>query len=184
MLIIYGFGVAGWFVPEISLITRKKLVSYEATDDIMQLQTMMIVLSETKMDVYKAICWLEKQSTVHKAAIRQCHYAYIADPEAALSKLEYASPSNDFKRLVRKLKSAVYTLSLHDAFSDMVLDKQQSLTIREMLRNEELESRKNSSKLIAVAPAAVALVGTFIGPVLILGVSQMMDTMQSLNGFI
>ena len=184
VLIIYGCGVAGWFVPEMSLSMRKKLVSYEATDDIMQLQTMMIVLSETKMDVYRALCWLEKQSTVHKAPLQYAHYSYIADPEAALDKLEYASPSNDFKRLVRKLKSAVYTLSLHDAFSDMVLDKAQSLTIREMLRNEELESRKNSAKLIAIAPAAIALVGTFIGPVLILGINEMMDTFESLNGFI
>lgn len=184
ILVIYGFGVAGWFVPEMSLSLRKKLVSYEATDDIMQLQTMMIVLSDTKMNVYKAVCWLEKQSTVHKAALRQCHYSYIADPEKALDILENASPSSNFKRLVRKLKSAVYTLSLHDAFSDMIMDKAQSLTIREVLRNEELESRKNSAKLIAIAPAALALVGTFIGPVLILGINEMMDTFESLNGFI
>lgn len=184
VLVVYGAGVVGWFVPEISLMTRKKLVSYEATDDIMQLQTMMIVLSETKMDVYRALIWLEKQSTVHKAPIRKCHYSYIADPEKALDELEHSSPSNDFKRLIRKLKSAVYTLSLHDAFSDMAMDKQQSLTIREMLRNEELEERKNSAKLIAVAPAAVALLGTMMGPVIVLGVSEMMKTMESLNGFI
>ena len=184
LLVCYIAGVVAWFSPEMSLALRKKLVTYEATNDVSQLQTMMIVLSETKMDVYKALCWLEKQSTVHKAAIRLCHYTYIANPMKALDKLEAASPINDFKRILRKLKSSVYTLSLKDAFSDMALDKAQSLTLTEMLRNEELEQRKNSAKLIAVAPAAVSLLGSFIGPVIILGVTEMLDTMSNLNGFV
>lgn len=182
-LVIYGVGVFGWFIPELSLRQRKKLVAYEATNDVSQLQTMMIVLSETKMDVYKAICWLEKQAAVHKAAIRKCHYSYIADPIGALDKLEKASPINDFKRLLRKLKSAVYTLSLKDAFSDMALDKAQSLTLTEMLRGEELELRKNSAKLIAIMPAAIALIGCLVAPILILGITEMIDTLQNLQGF-
>ena len=183
VLISYACGLVGWFSPEIMLGIRKSLVDYEATDDIMQLQTMMIVLSETKYNVFKAIGWLEKQSTVHKAALRQCHYAYSSNPYKALDELQDSTTSADFKRLIRKLKSASFDLSLHDAFSDMVVDKQNSLTIRELLRNEELESRKNSAKLYAIAPAAIALVGSFIGPVLILGVNEMMNTMSSLQGF-
>lgn len=182
-VVAYLVGVLGWHVPEIGLSTRRKMVAYEATNDVSQLQTMMIVLSETKMDVYKSICWLEKQAAVHKAAIRKCHYSYIADPMAALEKLEKISPINDFKRLVRKLKSSVYTLSLHDAFSDMALDKAQTLTLTELLRGEELELRKNSAKLIAIAPAAIALIGCLVAPILILGVSEMVDTLNSLQGF-
>jgi hypothetical protein len=182
-LVCYAVALVCWRIPEFTLMARKKLVQYEATNDVSQLQTMMIVLSETKMDVYKALCWLEKQAAVHKAAIRRCHYSYIADPIAALDKLEKASPINDFKRLLRKLKSSVYTLSLHDAFSDMALDKAQTLTITEMLRGEELEQRKNSAKLIAVAPAAIALIGCFVAPVMILGITEMVDTLQNLNSF-
>lgn len=182
-IVMYAAGWFGWFIPELSLSQRKKLVAYEATNDVSQLQTMMIVLSETKMDVYKALCWLEKQAAVHKAAIRKCHYSYIADPMTALDRLERSSPINDFKRLLRKLKSAVYTLSLKDAFSDMALDKAQSLTLTEMLRGEELELRKNSAKLIAIAPAAIALIGCLVAPILILGITEMMDTLTSLNGF-
>lgn len=182
-LVAYVVAIICWHIPEFSLNMRKKLVQYEATNDVSQLQTMMIVLSETKMDVYKAICWLEKQAAVHKAAIRRCHYSYIANPMEALDRLERTSPINDFKRLVRKLKSSVYTLSLHDAFSDMALDKAQTLTITEMLRGEELEQRKNSAKLIAIMPAALALVGCFVAPVLILGVTEMVDTLANLSNF-
>ena len=182
-LVAYIAALVAWRVPEFSLKQRKKLVEFEAQNDVSQLQTMMIVLSETKMDVYKAICWLEKQAAVHKAAIRKCHYSYIADPIAALDELEMKSPINDFKRMTRKLKSAVYTLSLNDAFSDMKLDKSQSLAIREMLRNEELEERKNSAKLVAIVPAAIALIGCMVAPILILGVTEITDTLSNLQGF-
>lgn len=182
-LVAYVAALVAWRIPEFSLKQRKKLVEFEAQNDVSQLQTMMIVLSETKMDVYKAICWLEKQAAVHKAAIRKCHYSYIADPIAALNELEMKSPINDFKRMTRKLKSAVYTLSLNDAFSDMKLDKSQSLTIREMLRNEELEERKNSAKLVAIVPAAIALIGCMVAPILILGVTEITDTLSNLQGF-
>lgn len=182
-LVAYIVALIAWRVPEFSLSQRKKLVEFEAQNDVSQLQTMMIVLSETKMDVYKAICWLEKQAAVHKAAIRQCHYSYIADPMRALNELEMKSPINDFKRLIRKLKSAVYTLSLNEAFSDMKLDKSQSLAIREMLRNEELEERKNSAKMVAIVPAAIALIGCMVAPILILGITEITDTLSNLNGF-
>lgn len=180
-LVMYAGGIVGWFFPNILLTTRKGMVKYEAGVDVSQLQTVMIVLSETKMDVYRVLCWLQEQATVHNAIMRLCRCRYIMDPETALDGLEDASPENDFKRMIRQMKSAIYNLSLSDAFSGLKLDKQQSMAINEMLRQEEIEQRKNSAKLIAIAPAAIALVGSFVGPVLILGITQMTDTLAQLG---
>ena len=179
--LIYLCGVAGWFLPNLSLMTRKNMVKYEAGVDVSQLQTVMIVLSETKMDVYRVLVWLQEQATVHNAVLRLCRCRYIHDPDEALDKLEDATSENDFKRMIRQLKSAVYNLSLEDAFSGLKLDKQQSMAITEMLREEEIEQRKNSAKLIAIAPAALALLGSFVGPVIILAVTQLTDTLSQLN---
>lgn len=181
-LVMFAVGAIGWFIPEISLSIRKKLVAYESSVDVSQLQTLMIVLSETKMDGYKVICWLQKQATIHDGVLRLARCRYIAEPEKCLEELENATPEHDFKRMIRQLKSAVYSLSLKEAFSGLKLDKQQSLAINEMLRSEEIEQRKNSAKLIAIAPAAVALVGALLGPVLILGITQMTDTLSQLGG--
>ena len=180
-LIIFACGVVGWFLPNIQLSTRKNMVKYEAGVDVSQLQTVMIVLAETKMDVYRVICWLQEQSTIHNATLRLCRCRYIQDPEMALDALEDSTSENDFKRMIRQLKAAVYNLSLADAFSGLKLDKQQSMAINEMLRTEEIEQRKNSAKLIAIAPAGLALIGSFVGPVLILGITQMTDTLAQLG---
>lgn len=180
-LVVYAGGIVGWFLPNMMLRSRKGMVKYEAGVDVSQLQTVMIVLAETKMDIYRVLCWLQEQSTVHNAILRLCRCRYIADPESALDGLEDSSPENDFKRMIRQMKSAVYNLSLKDAFSGLKLDKQQSMAINEMLRQEEIEQRKNSAKLIAIAPAGIALIGSFVGPVLILGITQMTDTLAQLG---
>lgn len=180
LLVAYGCGVVGWFLPEITLKIRRKLVIYEATDDVMQLQTIMIVLSETTMNTFDAIKWLEAQSSIHKGILRLCHYSYMADPLKALRKLESKITNTDLKRIVRKLQSSVYNLSMHDAFSDMLMDKNQSLATRELLRNDELEQRKNSAKMVAMVPSVLAMIGCFMGPFMILGARNLSDTFSRL----
>jgi hypothetical protein len=177
-LIAYAAALVAWRIPEISLKLRKKLVEYEATEDILQMQTMMIVLSNTKMDVLRALYWLEKQSTIHSAPLLYAYHEYTSDPEGALDRLAASSANLDFKRLVHKLKSAVYTLSLHDSFADVFLDKQQSLAMREMLQGEALESKKNWAKMIAIVPPAISLIGFFILPILILGIQELTDSLS------
>jgi hypothetical protein len=180
-LVMYAGGIVGWFIPNFLLNSRKNMVKYEASVDVSQLQTVMIVLSETKMEVYRVLVWLQEQATVHNAILRLCRCRFIMNPENALDQMEEGSPENDFKRMIRQMKSAVYNLSLRDAFSGLKLDKQQSMAISEMLRTEEIEQRKNSAKLIAIAPAGIALIGSFVGPVLILGITQMTDTLAALG---
>ena len=181
VLIAYVGAMVAWRIPEISLMLRKKLVAYEATEDILQMQTMMIVLSNTKMDVLHALYWLERQATIHAAPLRYAYHEFTSDPEGALDRLAASSANLDFKRLVHKLKSAVYTLSIHDSFADVFLDKQQSLSMREMLQEETIESKKNWAKMIAVVPVAISCVGFFILPILILGIQELTDSLASFS---
>jgi hypothetical protein len=173
--------VVGWFVPEISLKLRKKLVKFEETEDVMQLQTMMIALSTTKVDAMQALYWLERQSTIHKAPFWYAYHEYTSDPEGALDRLRYSVHSIDLKRLISKLESTVYRLSMSEAFSDMALNKDQSLRLREMNQDAELQSKKEFAKLFAVAPAAIALIGGFVAPIVILGFSEVMSVFGKLG---
>jgi hypothetical protein len=181
VLIAYGVGVIGWFSPEISLIFRKRLVKFETTEDVMQLQTMMITLSNTKMDVYKALKWLMTESTIHKAILRQAWINYPSDPEKAISQLKSSCENRDMKRLVSKLGKAIYSLSLHDAFNDMILDKEQSLIINEMYQDEQIKSKVQYAKLLVAMSAGFSLFANFLGPIGLLGVKQLLSTFALLQ---
>ena len=180
VLIVYLAGVVAWFSPELSLMLRKMLVQFEATEDVMQLQTLMIALSNTKMDVYKTLNWLTAESTIHKAPLHYAYLEYPSDPELALQRLKDSVQSKDLKRMVAKLERAVYSLSLQDAFNDIKMDKEQSLITSEMLQDEVIESKKQWAKLLAGVPTAIAIMGGFVLPILILGVVQLMNSLSSL----
>lgn len=180
-LIAIVVGVLGWFVPEISLYLRRTLVQFEEIEDVMQLQTMMLALSQTTMDVSEVLYWLERQSTIHKVPLSYALQEYASDPELALERLKFAVGSTDFKRLAAKLQTAVYTLSLSEAFSDMVLDKEQLLRIREMTQDEVIRSKQQNARLFANMPIAIMLTGGFVAPIIILGFTEILRAFSSLD---
>ncbi len=181
VLIAYAFGIIGWFTPEMSLALRKILVRFEAVQDVMQLQTIMLVLSNTKMDVYKVLQWLMVESTVHKAPLRYAMIEYSSDPDEALARLQMSVENRDLKRIISKLKKAVEDLSISEAFKDIALDKQQSLVINELLQDEARESKKNTAKMVATVPALLTVGFAFIAPIVLLGVKQIMAAFTSMG---
>lgn len=176
------FTVLCWQIPMCTLMFRKKMVEYEAEEDIMQLQTMMIVLSGTDMDVFRALYWLERQSSIHKEAIRYCYHEYTSNPELALTHLSEKTGNVEFKKIINKLKSASFKLSLYDAFSDMSLDKQQFMFLRTLRQGEQLESKKQNAKLASALPGGLALIFMLVVPILALGIMQLMGSLGNLTG--
>lgn len=175
-LVSITIGWICWFIPEFQIILRKSLIKYEVSDDVMQLMTICIVLADTKLDVYDALRWLELQSVIHKEAIRFASIEFTSNPVLALENLKSKSTSKEFKNIVSELMAANDKLSIADAFSEVVLDKQQFLLLREMLQKEDIESKKNTAKLISVLPAALAILLLFMLPILILGITQLLES--------
>lgn len=171
-----------WFIPEMVLMFRKSLVQYEATEDVMQLQTMAIILSATDMDVFKGLYWMEKQSSIHKEILRYCFHEYTSDPIGSLENLKSKTDNVEFRKIINKLESASVKLSLAEAFSDMKLDKQQYMYIRDKTQAENLESKKQNAKLACVVPGGLALIGLFVLPIIILGFTQLTSSLGGLSG--
>lgn len=171
-----------WFIPEMVLQLRKTLIQFEAVEDIMQLQTMAIILSATDMDAFKGIYWMEKQSAIHKEIIRYCYHEYTADPIQALDNLKKKTDNVEFHKIINKFKFASLTLSLGDAFNDMKMDKTQAMYMRDAKQAENLESKKQNAKLICVVPGGLALIGLFVLPIIILGFTQLTGSLGGLTG--
>lgn len=171
----------GWFTPEASIAIRKFLVKFEAAEDAMQLQSLMITLQSTKYDVRKCLYWMAQESTVHKAVFQYAYVEYGSDPELALTRLKDSVSLRDIKRLVAKLEKAMYDLSIEDAFRDISLDKQNSLAINEMLQNQQLEAKKEFARSLANAPLTIALYAEFVIPVLLLGYTQLVSSLSEMG---
>ena len=181
IIIIYLGMVAGWFAPEVSVMMRKALVKFEEVEDVMQLQTVMITISNTRMDTLDALYWLMTESTIHKAPLRYAYLEYPSDPEGALVTLKDSVASSDLKRLIAKLEKTVLDLSMRDAFSDIAVDKANSLVRNDIIQKEQIKSKKEWARLIAGAPISILLMGGFVLPILILGVTQLMTAFSTMG---
>ncbi len=181
-LIVVAVTGISWFIPEGVLTIRKKVVAFELSEDVAQLQTLLAVFSYTRLDVYEVLLAMEQLASVHKASIRRAHVRYCNDPKKALEELAQKSPSLEFKRLINKLSAAIQDLSLEDALADISIEKSQSLEMAALERNEMLDKKRLSAKTFAIAPSAIALVGSYLGPVGLLAVSSLAKTFATLSG--
>lgn len=179
--IVYAGALFAWFSQEMALKSRKKEVTMEEVVDVMQLQTLLVTLSNTSMGTKDVLYWMARESTIHKP---QLHYAYVeftSDPALALERLKDSVRSRDLKRLVSKLEKTILELSVHDAFCDVATDKKQAVLRNEIIQTEMINSRKESARLIMSTPLYATIFLGLIGPIGILGILQLFEVFTQLQ---
>jgi len=174
VLIVYASMVAGWFAIELSIALRIILVRKEESQDVMQLQSIMVTISNTNMDTLQALYWLMVESTIHKAPLRYAYLEYPSDPEMALIRLKDSVGSKELKRMITKLEKTIIHSSIREAFDDIHVDKQQYLIRHEAAQLEDIKSRKEYARLISSIPVGTMIFLGFVGPIAMLGISTLM----------
>lgn len=182
LIVIYLMGVIGWMIPNIQIKLRKFMVQFEASEDAAQLQTVMIALAGTGLSVYEVLYRLLDLSTVHKSSISYACQSFIRDPEFALTVLSDNSKIPEFKKMCNKLRKSVYNLPIRDAFKNIAVEKQHSLTIKERDAIDMVNKKANLANLLACAPVACVLILQVLLPLMILGFKQIMDMQSTLGG--
>lgn len=182
ILVFYCMGVVGWYIPNLQIKLRKFMVKFEADEDASQLQTVMITLSGTGLSVYEVLYRLMEMATVHKTSISYTCQIFTKDPERSLDILSDQSAVEEFKRMCTKLKKSIFNLPIRDAFRNVVVEKEQSLAIKEMDAMNQVNRKANLANVLAVAPVACVLVLQTLLPLMVLGFQQILNMQSTLSG--
>lgn len=173
--------VLGWFIPNIQLRSRRKLAEQEAYDEYMQYQVLIGIFSGTQLDAIGVIQQLASQAKVFKYPLTRCYLNITSNPEVELEKLKTFINLKDFHGFIDKLKLVFDNLSLKEAFSDLVIERDLLLKLRELNIDEMIEKRKLSVSMVSLVPILIALGTMIIVPIGVLAFSEMMrlfNTMQ------
>ena len=181
VLLIYAVGVGCWFIPEALIALRKYLVKTEAEEDVLQMQTLIAILMHTPLDTLDTLYWLEKNSTVHKDALRFAYHEYPSDPEMALNRLKSKSAIPEFISLCDKLLSTVVEVTLKEAFPDLISQRDHIMKMRETVQNDAIEKKRRLASPVALAPLVCLILGHVLMPIGILGVQEFTNTLGSLG---
>lgn len=178
VLVCYGVGVVGWFLPEFLLKFRGYMVKTEAEEDVLQMQTVIASLMDTSLDTLSVLYWLEKNSSVHQDALLFAINEYPSDPELALERLKSKSTVAEFHHMCDKLITTIHQISIKEAFADLITERTHIMRIREMVQENTIESKRVIASPLSLAPIFALAIMHILAPVGILGFAEFTKVFQ------
>jgi ribosomal protein L30/L7E len=177
--LVCGMGI--WNVPELLLRGRAWLLKTESEEDVLQLQTIIAILMNTSTDTLETLYWLERQSRVHKNAILDAYHEYPSNPELALNRMKAKAVLPDFRRLVDKLILTIHQITLAEAFSDLVTERDHVMRIREISQNTTLNRKRSMVSPLAMAPLVLTAILYILIPLGILGFKEFVSALGNVK---
>ena len=174
-------GVIGFLYPEQQLKQRLKVVRIEERDDFMQLQTLCTILASADCDVMETLDELSKLTKLYKKKLLTCYLNYATDPEKELTRLESKVKLGNFKHLVKKIKLAVDQLSMKEAFEGMDIERKHVLEERKVENDEIVNAKREKANNAMKFAFVICLVNTLLAPILIVGVTSLVDVLGQMQ---
>lgn len=165
-----------YYVPSIILFIRNKIREMEKENEIMQFQSIILMLMYIdRIDVQTILEWLCRFSYAFKEPIATCLNNYEAGAYEALEELKEGVPYKDFQRIIEQLQSAVERIPIRDAFDELETERA-FFHERRKEGNERLIKKKTAiGKVLGFTPMVLLIGGYLVAPLMIVSIMQMMN---------
>jgi len=174
LLISLAVGFAAYFIPDILLFIRNKMREMEKDNEIMQFQSIILMLMYIeRIDVQTILEWLERYSYAFKDAIATALNNYEAGASDALEDLKDRVPNKDFKRIVDGLISSVERIPIREAFDELETERNFYYEKRKDSNERLINKKVSMGKAIGFTPMIILIAGYFVGPLMIVSIMQM-----------
>ena len=182
VLLAIVFAVIGYMAPIWLLYFQKKMRQLEMEDEVMQFQTIILMLMKIeRVNVEIILEWLERYANIFKDPITKCVNNYEAGPWEALEEMKNDIENPQLIRIVEGLQAAVEKIPIADAFDELDTERAYYQEKRKD-SNERLISRKGMiGKVIGFAPMIVLFVGYLIVPLVVIGMLSMTSAFSSMS---
>ena len=171
-----------YMMPIWMLIFKTKMRQLELEDEIMQFQTIILMLMRIeRVNVEIILEWLERYSNIFKDPISKCVNNYESGAWEALEAMKEDVTYPQFIRIIESLQAAVEKIPITDAFDELDTERDYYQEKRKE-SNERLISRKGMiGKAIGFAPMILLFVGYLIIPLVFIGLTSMTSSFSSMS---
>ena len=165
-----------YYVPSIILFIRNKIREMEKENEIMQFQSIILMLMYIdRIDVQTILEWLCRFSYAFKEPIATCLNNYESGAYEALEDFKEDVPYKDFLRIIEQLQSAVERIPIRDAFDELETERA-FFHERRKEGNERLIKKKTAiGKVLGFTPMVLLIGGYLVAPLMIVSIMQMMN---------
>ncbi|MCX8075313.1 MAG: hypothetical protein N2749_07005 [Clostridia bacterium] len=176
LLIALIISYIAYCMPTLVLIIRNKLREMEKENEIMQFQSIILMLMYIeRVDVQTILEWLERFSYAFKEPIATALNNYESGATEALEELKENVPNKQFLRIVEQLESAVERIPIRAAFDELETERTYFYERRKE-GNERLVQKKVSyGKALGFAPLVILIGGYLVAPLMMVSIMQMVS---------
>ena len=181
VLIAMGVAMLAYMSPIWLLQFQKKMRQLEMEDEVMQFQTIILMLMRIeRVNVEIILEWLERYSNIFKDTISKCVNDYESGPWEALEAMKDDVTYPEFIRIIESLQAAVEKIPIKDAFDELDTEREYYQAKRKE-SNERLIAKKGRiGKVIGFAPMVVLFVGYLIVPLVFIGLTSMTTSFNAM----
>ena len=182
ILLAFVFAIVAYMGPIWVLIFQVKMRQLEMEDEVMQFQTIILMLMRIeRVNVEIILEWLERYSNIFRAPITKCVNNYEAGAWEALESMKDEVSYMPLIRIIESLQAAVEKIPITDAFDELDSERDYYQEKRKE-SNERLIKRKGMiGKAIGFAPMVCMFVGYLIVPLVFIGLTSMSSTMTTMT---
>ncbi len=168
--------IIGYMVPTGVLIFRQKIRAMEKENEIMQFQSIILMLMYIeRVDVQTILEWLARFSYAFKEPISTCLNNYESGAYEALEELKDSVPHKDFVRIVEQLQSAVERIPIRAAFDELETEREYYYEKRKQSNEALIQKKVMIGKALGFTPMVILIGGYLVAPLLIVSIMQMMS---------
>ena len=185
LLLAVIFAYIGYMSPIWLLYFQVKMRSLEMEDEVMQFQTIILMLMKIeRVNVEIILEWLERYANIFKEPITKCVNNYESGAWEALEQLKNDVTFPLFIRIIESLQAAVEKIPIIQAFDELDTERDYYQEKRKQ-SNERLISKKALiGKVIGFAPMICLFVGYLIVPLVVIGLGSMTSTFAGMQAAI
>ena len=182
LLIAFIFGYLGYCSPTWILIFQKKLRALEMENEVMEYQTIILMLMKIeRVNVEMILEWLERYSNIFREPISRCVNNYESGAWEALEELKDEIAFPQLIRIVESLQAAVEKIPIVEAFDELDNEREYYQAKREESNDRLIKRKGMIGKLIGFAPMVSLFVGYLIVPLVAIGLTAMTDSFSSIQ---
>ena len=185
VLIAMGLSVSAYMFPNILLIFQKKMRELEMEDEVMQFQTIILMLMKIeRVNVEMILEWIERYSNIFRVPISKCVNNYESGAWEALEELKEDVTFPQFVSIVESLQTAVEKIPIKQAFDELETEREYYQEKRKESNERLISKRGMVGKVFGFAPMIVLFVGYLIAPLVVLGLMNMGSSMSAMQSMV
>ena len=182
ILLSFIFALIGYMAPYALLIFQAKMRQIEMEDEVMQFQTIILMLMRIeRVNVEIILEWLERYANIFKGPISKCLNNYEAGAWEALEEMKNEGTYPQLIRIIESLQAAVEEIPIKDAFDELESERDYYKEKRKESNERLIKRKEMMGKVIGFAPMVCLFVGYLIIPLVFIGLTSMSSSMNAAN---